>query len=191
MTGTGMSEGALLPDVIETERLVLRPFRFGDEVDVLAYARDPEWSRFLRVLPRPYEPEHAEQFVARQVLLNRATHPAWAVTFQHTVIGGVNLRLDVERRSAEIGYSIARTHWKQGICTEAADAVVNAAFRTHPDLLRIHARADAENVGSQRVMEKLGMQKEGVLRSSRVERGEVFDEAWFSILRKEWEGGGG
>lgn len=180
-------ERGVLPEVLETERLLLRPFRFGDVDDVLAYARDPEWSRFLRVLPRPYERSHAEQFVAGQVLLDRVTHPAWAITLEGTVIGGVNLRFNFEHRSAEVGYSVARAHWSRGICTEAARAVIDAAFSTHTDLNRVQARADAGNLGSQRVMEKVGMVKEGVLRLSRVERGEAFDEVWFSILREEWE----
>ncbi len=180
-------ERSVLPEAIETDRLVLRPFELGDVGDVLAYAQDPEWSRYLRILPRPYELKHAEQFIARQLLLDRSTHPSWAITLEGSVIGGVNLRFNFEHRSAEIGYSVARKHWKKGICTEAAGAVIDAAFSTHEDLNRVHARADADNLGSQRVMEKIGMVKEGVLRLNRVERGEAFDEAWFSILRPEWE----
>lgn len=183
-------ERALLAAVIDTERLVLRPHRLTDVDDVLAYARDPEWSRYLRILPRPYERVHAEQFVAGQLLLDRVTHPAWAITLDGTVIGGVNLRFNFEHRSAELGYSVARDRWGMGICTEAARAVIDAAFSTHGDLNRVHARADVANLGSQRVMEKVGMTMEGVLRLNRVERGEAFDEAWFSILRREWEAAG-
>ncbi|MGD2047292.1 MAG: GNAT family N-acetyltransferase [Gemmatimonadota bacterium] len=175
-----------LPEVIETGRLILRPFELGDVDDVLAYAQDPEWSRYLRLLPRPYERPHAEQFIARQLLLDRTKHPTWAIGLNGTVIGGLNLRFDFEHLSAEVGYSVAREHWRKGICTEAARAVIDAGFSTHEDLNRIHARADAENVASQRVMEKVGMTKEGVLRMNRVERDEAVDEAIFSILRREW-----
>ena len=69
----------------------------------------------------------------------------------------------------------------------AARAVIHAAFSTHEDLNRVHARADADNVGSQRVMEKVGMVREGVLRANRVERGETLDEAGYAVLRREWE----
>ncbi len=184
---SGAVEKGVLPESIQTERLILRPFQLGDVDDVFEYARDPEWSRFLRILPRPYERKHAEQFIARQLLLDRVTRPSWAITLEGSVIGGVNLTFDFERRSAEIGYSVARKHWKKGICTEAARAVIDAAFSTHDGLNRVHARADVDNVGSQRVMEKIGMVKAGVLRLNRVERGEAFDEAWFSILRREWK----
>ena len=87
----------------------------------------------------------------------------------------------------EIGYSVARRLWNQGVCTEAARAVVDAAFTTHLDLGRLFARADVDNVGSHRVMEKVGMTREGVLRKNRVERGEAIDEVFYSILRDEWE----
>jgi ribosomal-protein-alanine N-acetyltransferase len=175
-----------LPEVIETPRLRLRPWRLGDVDDVLAYAQDPEWSRFLRTLPLPYRREDAEQFLAKQILLDRVAHPAWAIEYEGSVIGGINLRFRFDRLSAEMGYSIARVHWNRGFCTEAARAVISATFSTHADLNRIHAVADHRNGASQRVMEKVGMLKEGVMRMSRVERGEVLDEAWFSIIRPDW-----
>lgn len=73
--------------------------------------------------------------------------------------------------------------------SSSASPSVHAAGRTHVDLNRVHARADAENTASQRVVETVGMTKEGVHRLSRVERGEAFDQAWYSILREEWSEG--
>ena len=183
---TSGSSWTALPEIIETERLTLRPWRLDDVDDVLAYAQDGEWSRYLRLLPRPYHRSDAEQFVARQILRDRKTHPGWAVSLEDTVIGGLNLRLRSEHRLGEMGYSIARRHWGQGFCTEAALAVLDVAFESCGELNRIRAMADEENKSSQRVMEKLGMTKEGVLRQNRVERGEAFDEAWWGILRSEW-----
>lgn len=181
-------ERAALPEVIETERLSLRGWELDDVEDVLAYASDEEWARYLRILPRPYERRHAEEFIARQILADRVTRPAWAIVLDGSVVGGINLRLDFENLLGELGYSIARAHWNQGYVTEAASAVIDAAFSTHRDLNRIRAMADIRNGASQRVMEKVGMTKEGVLRQNRVERGETIDEAWFGILRSEWTG---
>lgn len=179
-------EWTSLPEIIPTARLELRPWRLGDVDDVYSYAQDEEWSRYLRSLRRPYSRGDAERFIARQLLLDRATRPGWAVSLDGQVIGGINLRVKAEHRLGEMGYSIARSQWNRGFCTEAANAVVNAAFTTLPGLNRIRAMADVRNAASQRVMEKLGMLKEGVLRQNRVERGESIDEAWFGILRSEW-----
>lgn len=176
-----------LPEVIETERLVLRPFELGDVEDVLAYAQDSEWSHFLRDLPQPYGRTEAEQAVAKQVLMDRIEEPNWAIVLEGQVVGGVVLLLDFSNRSGEIGYSVARKHWNRGLGTEAVGAVIDVAFSTHEDLTRVWARTDPNNVASRRVLEKVGMSEEGVLRLSRVYDETAFDEAYFSILRSEWE----
>jgi [ribosomal protein S5]-alanine N-acetyltransferase len=178
---------SIMPEVITTARLTLRRWQLDDVDHVVAYAQDPDWSRFLHALPSPYERRHAEEFVARQVLLNRALHPSWAVVLEGVAIGGVNLRLWPEHRLGELGYSIARSHWNRGFITEAARAVVDTAFLTCTELNRIRAFADARNTSSQRVMEKLGMTKEGTLRQNRMERGTLVDETWFGVLRHEWQ----
>lgn len=175
-----------LPEVIETQRLRLRPWELGDIDDVFSYARDDEWARYLRLLPRPYHRRHAEEFIARQLLADRMTHPTWAIVLEDLVMGGINLRFDFGNRLGELGYSIARAQWNRGYGTEAAKAVIDAAFATHPDLNRVRAMADVRNEASQRVLVKVGMKKEGVLRANRVERGEPMDEAWFGLLRSEW-----
>jgi [ribosomal protein S5]-alanine N-acetyltransferase len=176
-----------LPRVIETARLRLREWEFGDVDDVFSYAQDEEWRRYLRLLPFPYERRHAEEFIARQILMEQALHPNWAIELDGSVVGGINLRLDLANGLGELGYSIARRHWNRGYMTEAAGAVIDTAFSNLADLNRIRAMTDVRNLSSQRVLEKVGMQKEGVLRQNRIERGEPMDEAWFGILRAEWE----
>lgn len=178
---------ARLPEVIETERLYLRAWQLNDVEDVLAYAQDPEWSRYLHAIPAPYSRRDAEQFVARQLLLDPESHPSWAIVLDGASVGGINLRFKDEHHLGELGYSIARRHWNKGYISEAASAVVDTAFMALPDLNRIRAFADARNAASQRVMEKIGMTKEGVLRQNRVERGQLIDEAWFGMLRGEWQ----
>lgn len=176
----------MLPDIIETVRLQLRPHCLADVQDVFAYAKDPEWGRYLPV-PQPYTQADAEKFIASQVLLDREVHPAWAITHAGVAIGGINLRFHHDYHIGEMGYSIARSYWGQGLTTEAARAVMETAFATHACLNRIRAMADARNIGSLRVMEKLGMFREGLLRQNRVSRGELVDEVWCGVLRTEWE----
>ena len=179
----------MLPDTITTKCLTLRPHRLTDVDDVFAFAQDPKWARYLPV-PHPYSYQDAEQFIAGQVLLDKKEHQAWAIEFDFAVVGGINIRLNFDHRLGEMGYSIAHTHWGKGFMTEAAQAMVNAAFLAYPDLNRIRAMAHSENIGSLRVMEKLGMQPEGTLRQNNTIRGELFDEVWCGILRGEWEAGG-
>jgi hypothetical protein len=62
-------------------------------------------------------------------------------------------------------------------------AIMEAAFASYTSLNRLRAMADTRNIGSLRVMEKLGMVREGVLRQNRLVRGEFIDEVWCGVLR--------
>lgn len=176
----------LLPETIATPRLTLRPFRLEDVDGVLAYADDEEWSKYLISVPHPYQRSDAVQFVARQVLLDRAVYPSWAVIIDGALVGSINLRFKLDYLVAEMGWSLHRKFWGQGVVTEAVRAVVESAFRTHPRLTRIGATADTRNLASLRVMEKLGMQREGVLRQCRLSREGLVNEAHYGLLRADW-----
>ena len=63
----------------------------------------------------------------------------------------------------EVGYALARPYWGKGYMTETLRAVIVWAF-TQPDIFRVQAFCDVENLGSARVMEKAGMMREGLLR---------------------------
>lgn len=176
----------MLPEIIKTERLRLRPYSLQDVNDVLSYASDPEWARYLPV-PQPYTKLDAEEFIASQLRLDRETHPTWAIEQNERVIGGINIRFDFENHIGEMGYSVAQINWGRGLATEAAREVIDTAFSAYTNLNRIRAMADSRNVGSLRVMEKLGMVREGVLRQNRLFRDEFVDEVWCGVLRVEWE----
>lgn len=174
-----------LPVEIVTARLLLRPFVFGDVEDVLEQGADAEWGRFLP-LPDPYLKLHAEEFLARQVLLDRTLQASWAIVHQGSFVGGINIRFQHDHRLGEVGYSTTRPAWGNGFATEALIAVVDAAFSTLAELNRVRAMADARNLASQRVLVKAGFTREGMLRQNHVVRGEPVDEVWFGVLRPEW-----
>ncbi|MCY3706475.1 MAG: GNAT family protein [Gammaproteobacteria bacterium] len=173
---------------LRTDRLLLRPFQLTDVDDVYTYARDPEWGRYLTV-PRPYEHRHAVEFVARSVLAPWDTNPAFAICLSGRCVGGINIRVDTSAGTGEIGYSIARADWGKGLTAEAAAAVMGWAFDEF-DLAKITAMADVANTRSSRVMEKLGMRRDGVLRSERpsdADPGTRQDMVIYSVLRDEWQ----
>ena len=175
-----------LPESIQTPRLLLRRYRLTDAEDVFAYARDPEWRRFMPPVPQPYERQHADVFVAGQVLANWRQEPASAIEHQGRVVGRVRLRLAPRHGRADLGYSIARWLWGRGLTTEAVSAVIDEAFRCLP-LRKIAAGAIAENVGSIRVMQKVDMQREGVMRQHWVCQGQTCDSVHYGLLREDWE----
>ena len=90
------------PVTLATERLSLRPFELTDVDDVYAYARDPEWARYLP-LPSPYEYRHAAEYVARSVLTSWTTTPVFAICLNGRVVGSTSIRVDAPNRTARIG----------------------------------------------------------------------------------------
>ena len=170
---------------IHTKRLLLRPFAFTDVPDVLAYASDPEWSRFLPV-PSPYTIKDAEEFVARNILRYRDDEHGLAIELDGRVVGGIGLRLETPIAVASLHYSLSRDHWSQGLTTEAAQAVVDWGFSEF-GLEKIYSWADVANIGSWRVMEKIGMTREGTFRSHGLNRGVRQDFHYYGILRDEWK----
>ena len=172
---------------LKTDRLVLRPFHVEDVDNVFEYARDEEWGRFLPV-PQPYTRNDAEEFVARAVLMDWEREALFALVIDGKVRGGVSLRSKTKPpRAAELGYSLSRSHWGRGLVREGAYAVVDWGFKEW-DLAKVWATADVRNPRSQRVLEKLGMKREGVLRSHVEIRGERADHVYYGILQDEWVG---
>ena len=173
---------------LRTERLLLRPWRLSDVDDAFAYASDPEWSRYLWNVPQPYTPKDAEQFVATLLDLSWDQHAAFAIVLDGTVIGGIRLsHTDPPvNRVASLGYGIGRTNWNRGYVTEAVRATLRYGFES-AGLHKVFATADARNLASIRVMQKVGMQQEALLREHRSYRGEHADEVHYGILRSEWQ----
>lgn len=176
------------PTELHTERLLLRPFRLEDVDDVLAYRNGEEYSRYLFPgVPYPYSRSDAEGYIARRLLASWDSDATFAIVLHGTAVGGIDLRVDASNRVADIGYSIARQHWGKGLMTEAVSAVIDFAFETL-ELAKVSASANLLNVGSWRVLEKLGMRREGVLHSQAVARdGTRMDEVHYGFLREEWE----
>ncbi|XP_061986999.1 uncharacterized protein LOC133705676 isoform X2 [Populus nigra] len=83
---------------------------------------------------------------------------------------------------AELGYAIAAKYWGQGVTTRALKMAISDGLGSFPDLVRLQARVDVENKASQRVLEKLGFLKEGVLRKYTYNKGKVIDLVVYSLL---------
>jgi RimJ/RimL family protein N-acetyltransferase len=167
---------------LRTDRLLLRPFSLTDVEDVVAFGSDQEYVRYLRR-------QDDEESVAQWVLRPWDRRPVFAIVFEEKVVGRANLDVDASNRIVELGYAIAREHWGKGLAAEAARPVMDWGFDAF-DLAKVFATADARNIRSHRVLEKLGMQREATLRSHEIRRGERADIAYYGILREDWNTSG-
>jgi [ribosomal protein S5]-alanine N-acetyltransferase len=174
---------------IHTQRLSLRPFEERDLEDTHAYGSDPNVARYMPWGPNT--PEETRTFLTR-VIAQQSELPRLEFGFavEHSasgrVIGSAALHLrDGPNRTAELGYCLAAAHWRQGYISEAARALLDAAFGPL-DLHRVFATCDTRNTGSFGVMEKIGMRREGELLLDRQVKGEWRDTYIYAVLAREW-----
>jgi len=175
---------------LRTEHLVLRAFNLSDAPEVQHLAGAKEIASVTLHIPHPYKDGVAELWISsHQGAFDRGESVALAVTLRAdgTLIGAVSLSLDQTHERAELGYWIGVPYWGQGYCTEAARAMVNYGFEVL-GLHRIHASHFASNPASGRVMQKLGMTREGCLRHHVKKWGAFEDLVCYGLLREEWEG---
>lgn len=87
---------------------------------------------------------------------------------------------------AEVGYALSSKFQNRGVMSEALDVLLHELFR-RTMLERVEARCAVSNVSSQRVLEKNGFVREGVLRSYFKLRGSRVDNYLYAVLKEEWE----
>ena len=174
---------------LETARLILREFRESDLDDIHAYGSDPEVTRFM--LWGPNTPEVSRQFLDR-MLEEQQRWPRASVSMaveliaERRIIGATHLAIiDETNRAGEIGYTFGRPYWGHGFGAEAAEAMLRQAFEGLR-LRRVIATCDARNTRSWRLMEKLGLRREGCFRRDvRVKRRRR-DSYLYALLASEW-----
>jgi len=177
---------------IETERLLLRPFRMSDAPAMFRnWASDPAVTQYV-TWPTHKTVEETAAIIESWVR-QTAEDPSfyqWAIELKPLgePIGSIAVaHLFEDVAGAELGWCIGRAWWGQGIMPEAAGAVIAYLFE-RAGFERVAARYDARNERSGRVMQKLGMVREGVLRQAGRCNAGVCDEVVYSILRREYAG---
>lgn len=173
---------------LSTARLILRPFALSDAADVQRLAGDERVAATTLNVPHPYEDGMAEAWIStHQPKFDAGTLRNFAITLGDSgaLVGAIGLAIDPETQIGELGYWVGVPHWGKGYCTEAARAVVGYGFSN--GLQRIHAHYMATNVASGRVMEKVGMRREGQLRQHVVKNGVRHDMVWFGMLAAEFD----
>jgi [ribosomal protein S5]-alanine N-acetyltransferase len=174
---------------LATGELVLRPWRPEDVPRVTEICQDPEIARWIPV-PSPYGEEHARDWIEQTIRdWNGRRHGAFAVTETGSgeVIGAIGLRLlDDYGHQGSIGYWVAKEARGRGVATAALRRVTRWALEDL-GLPRVQLVADPENVASQRVAERVGFRREGLLRGYLDLRGERRDCVMFSLLAGELE----
>lgn len=133
--------------------------------------------------PYPYKIEDATAFL--DLATNGSLGNVFGIYENNTFVGCCSLipQYDVYRINAEIGYWIGEPYWGKGYATEAVRLLIKFAFE-ELDLLRIYAKIYEYNIGSMKVLEKTGFEKEAIIKSSVIKEGQIVDEHLYSIRKK-------
>ncbi|MDR1606541.1 MAG: GNAT family N-acetyltransferase [Streptococcaceae bacterium] len=141
-------------NIIETERLLLRPFLMTDAPDMFAYASRPE--NLVYVFPA--HQTLAETRTAIATLFMKAPLGKWAIEHKADgrMIGTIGFgKRDDKKRAVEIGYVLNQMYWGQGLMTEAVRTLAEMSLTTF-GLYQVDIVVDVDNIGSQQVAEKSG-----------------------------------
>lgn len=148
----------------ETTRLVARPATEQDaEVIFEQYASDPNVTEYMTW--RPHESvEDTLEYIRRceRVWADGTAFP-WSLWLKNEEEFAGFIEIRVGATAVDVGYALKSRFWKKGLMTEALTAVIEWSF-SNPEIFRVWATCDTENQGSVKVLEKVGMKREGVLR---------------------------
>jgi ribosomal-protein-alanine N-acetyltransferase len=175
---------------LETQRLLLREFTENDWPAVLANQNDPLYLRYYHWTERTAADVKAfvQMFIDNQQERPRKKYQlAIVLKSDGQLIGSCGVRInDPALREANIGYELASRHWGNGYATEAAGEILRFGF-TDLGMHRIWAMTTAENKGSARVLQKLGMRLEAHEREKEWIKDRWRDRLTFAILDHEWQ----
>jgi RimJ/RimL family protein N-acetyltransferase len=173
-----------------TERLVLRPFTEDDFAKLYAIHSDGGVARWLYNEAR--SEEEVRGLLARKMAIAALTEEGqWlscAVTLRDTdeLAGDLVLHwMSKEHRCGELGFIVHPEHQGHGYATEAAAALLPFCFEAM-GFHRVIGRTEARNIGSARVLEKLGMRREAHLVENEYVKGEWQSELVYALLDREW-----
>lgn len=167
---------------LRDDEVVLRPWTEEDVPALVAACNDPEIQHWIPVIPRPYSEAHALAFVRGE--LTPEAHQAFAITCAGLVVGAIGMTTN-ESKNASIGYWCVREERGRGFTTRALRLLCRYAL-DELELKRLELITDPDNAASQRVAEKVGFRREGVLRSHLLHPdGRRRDSVMFSLLPGE------
>lgn len=174
----------------DTPRLVIRPFSVQDADEAFGFMGDPEVARFTNWPPYSLSETRAElELLSVQLPAQPGKWNEYAIVVRSTqqVIGCVTCHLeDTISYQCEIGYFLNRSFQSQGYASKAVRGLISytiSSLRAH----RVFAVADERNIGSIKLMERIGMQKEAHFRNNIFLKGEWNNEVIYAVLAFEWQ----
>ncbi|MDR2276073.1 MAG: GNAT family N-acetyltransferase [Sphingobacterium sp.] len=171
--------------ILETERLILDEITAADIPHIVLYLQDKVFSDYTSNIPYPYREQDAELWLqlSSEAFKNRSGFTFAIRNKNRKFLGAIGLH-DQGSDKAELGYWLGIPNWNNGYVTEAAKAIIRYGFR-ELNFNKIFATYFPHNPASGKVMEKIGMQKEAVLKQHLKKDGRYYDIPMYSIFKED------
>lgn len=174
--------------MLESANIFLRDLTFEDASQIDAFASDIEVAQSTLTIPHPYPRGSAKEFIHFALDAKKSgILVIYAIIEKETnqLIGIINLKIHPTYQRGELGYWVAKKYWGKGYGTEAAKSLLQYGFEVMK-LHKIFAQAFSSNVGSYKIMEKIGLHYEGTLKEHVCRDGQYHDLVVYGLLRKDF-----
>lgn len=163
----------------------LRPWTDQDYEELVHICNHIDRTYLSDTIPNPYHLEDAKEYIALANQSEGQTGIYRAILNDGKIVGNISVvkKKDIRKKDSELGYYLGKEFCSRGIMTEAVRQILLLSFN-RLDIIRISAYTFAENIASQRVLEKNGFIKEGIAKNSFFKNNQIHDEFLFSILKE-------
>lgn len=170
---------------IKTERLILRRFKIEDYEDMFVWASNPEVTKYLSYETHKTPNESKETLCLWVKYYKSKRTYNWAIEYNGKAIGNISV-VKQHRSECHLGWQIDIKYWSKGIMTEAANAVLDYLFTV--GFKKISSAHNIENIGSGRVMQKIGMTKYCTIPNAVLSKNNtIYTRDCYEILKEDWK----
>lgn len=173
---------------LSTQRLRLGKIRVSDIPTIVTYANNRNIADNTLNLPNPYHEENAVFWMNMQIQgFQKKQNYIFAIFIKETdkFIGGIGLHIDANHNKAEMGYWIGEPNWNNGFASEAGKEILKYGFKVL-ELNKIYATHFLQNKASEKVLKKIGMQKEATLKQHYNKNGTYIHVGQYCLLQSEY-----
>lgn len=177
-----------MQEKLETDRLILRPFTLDDATRVQELAGNKDVAKTTLGIPHPYSLEAAKSWIKNHPrMIRNGTYPfAIVLKTESVIVGTMTIRVNEAHKKGELAYWVGKEYWGNGYATEAAKEIVRHSFEDL-NLNRVWAMAMSKNPASIKVMERVGMKKEGVLKQDIIKSGVFVDSDIYGLIKLDYK----
>jgi ribosomal-protein-alanine N-acetyltransferase len=171
---------------LESERLILTAPTLDDAPVIRRIVDHPEIASMTLSIRHPYPDDGAAKWINNLINSENINYLFLMRRREdNEIIGAIGLYLHPRFKRAFVGYWLGLDYWGKGYASEACRVMIDFGFE-HLGLERIEGEYFPENAASRRVMEKAGMQFEGIMRHYLQKDGVNKDNGICAIIRQDW-----